>query len=139
AWGTRFWSLGYETRLPGNVNVLAQVMRGSTTVITLPAPIGSVVDMDFWGAYLLASKKFGRHRVSVRLDRFGTDDNDLSLDNNNEHGTAVTAAYVLRPAPRQRLTAEALYVKSHRPERVHLGLPVRSAETQFQVSYRFFF
>lgn len=139
AWRTKFWSVGYKTILPGDITILAQVMRGGTTVVTLPGAPSAIVDTDFWAAYLLASKDFGRHRVSLRLDRFGTNDEDASLDNNNEHGTAITAAYVLRPAPRQRLTLEALYVKSHRPERGHLGLPIRAGETQFQASYRFFF
>ena len=139
AWGTKFWSLGYKTILPGDVDFLAQVMSGGTTVLTLPVPLGPLVDADFWAAYILASKEFGRHRFSFRLDRFMINDEDTSLDNNNEHGTAVTFAYVLRPAPRRRLTLEALYVNSYRPERGHLGLPVRAGETQFQASYRFFF
>ena len=139
AWRTRFWSAGYKLTLPGDVDVLAQVMRGGTSVVTVPTEPNGVVNTDFWATYLLVSKEFDRHRVSLRLDRFGTNDEDTSLDNNNEHGTAVTAAYVLRPAPRQRLTIEALYVKSYRPERAALGLPIRIGETQFQASYRFFF
>jgi hypothetical protein len=139
AWRTKFWALSYKVTLPSDIDVLAQVMKGGTTVVTPPGAPSAVVDTNFWAAYLLASKEFGRHRFSLRLDRFGTNDEDLSLDDNNEHGTAVTAAYVLRPAPRQRLTLEALYVKSHRPERVHLGLPIRAGEAQIQASYRFFF
>jgi hypothetical protein len=50
----------------------------------------------------------------------------------------MTFDYVLRPAPKQRLTLEALYVNSYRPERSYLGLPVRAGETQFQASSRFF-
>jgi len=139
AWRTKFWSVGYKTQLPGDIDFLAQVMKGGTTTVSVPGAPTPVVDTDFWAAYLLASKEFGRHRLSVRLDRFGTNDNDTSLDDNNEHGTAVTVGYVLRPAARQRLTIEALYVKSYRPERAFLGLPVRTVETQFQASYRFFF
>ena len=139
AWRTKFWTFGYKVTLPSDIDVLAQVMKGGTTVVTPPGAPSAVVHTNFWAAYLLASKAFGRHRFSLRLDRFGTNDKDTSLDDNNEHGTAVTAAYVLRPAPRQRLTLEALYVKSHRPERTHLGLPIRAGEAQFQASYRFFF
>ncbi len=139
AWRTKFWSLGYKVELPGEIDLVAQAMRGSTTVVTLPTEPSAVVDTRFWAAYALASRAFGRHRVSLRLDRFGTNDRDSSIDDNNEHGTAITAAYVLRPAPRQRLTVEALYVKSYRPERTHLGFPVRASEMLFQASYRFFF
>ena len=139
AWRTKFWSVGIKTELPGEIDFLAQAMRGSTTVVSLPGAPSAVVDTRFWAAYALASRAFGRHRVSIRLDRFGTDDRDLSIDDNNEHGTAITAAYVLRPAPRQRLTVEALYVKSYRPERSHLGYPIRTGETLLQASYRFFF
>lgn len=125
--------------LPGEIDVLAQAMRGRTTVITIPRPIGPIVDTRFWSAYGLVSKEVGRHRLSFRSEYFKTTDRDTFPDNNNEHGFGLTAAYVFRPADNQRLTVEFLYVNSLRPERAFLGARPRARETQTQVSYRLFF
>ncbi len=139
AWRTDFASLAYKVELPGDVDVLAQAMRGRTTVITIRAPIGPIVDTRFWSAYGLVSKEIGRHRLSFRGEVFKTIDRDTFPDNNNEHGFGLTAAYVFRPADNQRLTVEFLYVHSERPERAFLAAPPRARETQTQVSYRLFF
>lgn len=139
AWWTRFWSVGYAAPEWLNFTVIAQYVTGTTTVITLPRPRKAIVYTDFWSAYALVSKDWGRHRLSLRLEKFGTDDGDTFPDNNNEHGTGVTAAYVFRPTERQRVTLEVLHVDSHRPERVYLGFPAKARETVLQASYRFFF
>jgi len=139
AWRTKFWSLGYKTALPGDLDFVAQYMRGSTTVITIPPPVGAIVDTGFWSVYGLISKTWNAHRLSLRAEHFKTNDRDIFPDNNNERGTALTFAYIYRPAENQRLTLEVLYVTSRRPERQSLGLPVRARETQPQASYRFFF
>lgn len=139
AWWTRFWSAGYASPEWLSFTFLAQYMTGTTTVITLPPPRTAIVYTDFWSAYALVSKDWGRHRLSLRLEKFGTDDGDTFPDNNNEHGTGVTAAYVFRPSERQRVTFEVLHVDSHRPERVYLGFPAKAHETVVQASYRIFF
>lgn len=139
AWRTKFLSTGYASPPWWDFTILAQAIAGSTTVITRPAPRGPFVDTRFWSVYGLLSKDWGRHRASLRLERFGADDRDTSADNNNEHGTGITAAYVFRPTDRQRITVELLRVESDRPERVHLGFPRTVRETVVQASYRFFF
>jgi hypothetical protein len=139
AWRTKFWSAGYTSPSLAGVTLLAQAMTGSTTVITRPAPRGPFVDTRFWSVFGLVSKDWNRHRVSLRLERFGADDRDTSADNNNEHGTGLTLAYVFRPTERQRVTLEALHVESYRPERIYLGFPRKARETVLQASYRFFF
>jgi len=75
----------------------------------------------------------------MRTDFFKTTDRGIFPDGNNEHGTALTLAYILRPKPRQRLTLELLHVASRRPERIYLGLPATAQEVQVQASCRFFF
>lgn len=138
AWDTYFVSAGYETLLPGDIELLSQVMAGNTSMGTRPG-LGSKVDNDYWSAYILLSKRFGRHRVSFRFDHFEVADDDLIPDDpNNETGNAVTAAYVLRPANKQRLTLELLHIESNRPARIGLGIPSRANETVLQASYRFF-
>ncbi|MGE3476634.1 MAG: hypothetical protein AB7H70_12590 [Rhodospirillaceae bacterium] len=139
AWRTRFWSVGYTSPEWLNFTFIAQYMTGTTTVISLPAPRMGLVYTGFWSAYALVSKDWGRHRLSLRVERFGADDGDTFPDNNNEHGAGVTAAYVFRPTARQRVTLEVLHVDSHRPERVYLGFPAKAHETVLQGSYRFFF
>ena len=66
------------------------------------------------------------------------DDDLIADDPNNESGNAWTAAYVLRPFEKQRLTLELLHVQSNRPARVGLGVPSHANETVLQASYRFF-
>jgi hypothetical protein len=139
AWRTEFWSAGYTSPTVLDITFLAQGMTGSTTVITRPAPRGPFVDTRFWSVYGLVSKDWDRHRVSLRLERFGADDRDTSADNNYERGTGLTAAYVFRPSDRQRLTLEVLRVASDRPERIYFGFSRKARETVVQASYRFFF
>ena len=139
AWRTKFWSLGYKTEVGDGLDVVAQYMNGSTSLISLPAPAGSIVYTDYWSGFVLVSKDWHKHRISLRAEYFATHDKDTFPDNNNEHGTAVTLAYVLRPAANQRMTLEILHVASRRPERSFLGLEAHASETQAQVSYRFFF
>ena len=116
-------------------------MRGSTSVITLREPVGPLVYADFWSAFGLVSKSWGEHRLSFRAEYFKTSDEDnfVSQDDNNEHGYALTGAYIFRPAEDQRITVELVYVNSLRPERVFLGTSARARELQSQISYRFFF
>ena len=139
AWRTKFWSVGYKAEVTDSVDVVAQYMNGSTSLITIPAPVGPIVYTDYWSGFLLVSKDWNKHRVSLRAEYFETKDRDIFPDNNNEHGTALTFAYVLRPTANQRMTLELLQVTSRRPERSFLGLAAHTSELQVQTSYRFFF
>jgi len=139
AWRTKFFSLSYKAPLPGDIDFVAQGMTGSTTVITIPAPVGPIVHTGFWSAFGLVSKDWGQHRLSFRTEYFKTIDRDAFVDNNNEHGMGLTLAYIFRPAVNQRVTLEVMHVSSQRPERAFLGFPSRARETQSQISYRFIF
>ncbi|MSO97039.1 MAG: hypothetical protein EXR11_02305 [Rhodospirillaceae bacterium] len=140
-WRTSFTSLGLKTLLPGDVDLIAQYMRGKTTVVTIPGGVGPIVKVKFSSGFALVSHEWDQHRVSLRLGYFKTKDRDVLFpDNNNETGNAVTAAYVLRPTEDQRLTLEFLHVHSNRPERtLSFGLPSKVNENQLQASYRYFF
>ncbi|NKB45495.1 MAG: hypothetical protein GKS03_14585 [Alphaproteobacteria bacterium] len=138
AWDTYFVSAGYENELPGGVELISQMMIGNTSMGTRPL-LGSKVNNDYWSIFTLLSKRVGKHRFSFRYDHFEVADDDLTGDDlNQENGNAWTAAYVLRPFRKQRLTLEVLHVDSKRPEREFLNLPVRARETTIQASYRFF-
>lgn len=138
AWDTYFTSAGYETELPGEIEVISQVMVGNTSMGTRPL-LGSKVDNDYWSAFVLLSKRVGNHRFSFRYDHFEVADDDFTPDDlNQENGNAYTAAYILRPFKKQRFSLEVLHVNSKRPEREFLGSPVTAKETTLQASYRFF-
>lgn len=139
AWRTRFASLGARIFAGAATDVVVQGLIGDTRMGT-EVPGMSLVAADFASAFVLVSRDWDRHRLSARAEYFETTDRDLTaLDNNSEHGTALTAAYVFRPLERHRLTLELLHLISYRPERAVLGLPLKARETQAQVSYRIFF
>lgn len=139
AWDTKFWALGYTVMLPGDVEFLTQYMTGKTSVVTIPSRRYPIDYADFWSAYGLVSKEWGRHRLSFRFDRFVTSTENPVLDDTNEHGSALTLAYNFRPTANTRVTLEALHVDSTRPERAKIGLPVHAVENQFMASFRLFF
>lgn len=139
AWHTRFAAVGTQFFATDDLQITAQGMAGDTTM-GMPSPGTSLVATGFASAYVLASQRWGRHRLSARAEYFETTDRDLTAsDNNGEHGTALTAAYIFRPAQLQRLTFELMQVISYRPERAYLNLPIKARETQAQMSYRVFF
>lgn len=140
AWRTKFVSLGLKTEWQG-IDLIGQYMKGTTSIITLPPPTGPIVKSAYDSAFLLASKAWGRNRLSVRAEYFDTHDRESTArDNNDESGTAYTLAYVFRPFEMQRLTLELLHIRSTRPERtLSFQLPTKVGETEFQISYRFFF
>lgn len=140
-WHTHFYMMGGQWDMPGEVTLLGQTIFDGRTAWGPKIPVYRVTDVDFDAAYLLASKSFGAHRASIRYDWFRTHDLDTLafLDNNNERGRAWTAAWIWRPAPHHRLTAELLHIMSRRTERLDLGLPERADETTVQLSYRWLF
>lgn len=139
AWHTRFAAVGARFGVTDEIQLIAQGMIGDISMGT-PSPGMSLVDTGFASAFVLVSRGWDRHRVSARAEYFETTDRDrTAIDNNAEHGTAVTAAYIFRPAERHRLTLEIMQVVSFRPERTYLNLPIKARETQAQASYRIFF
>ncbi len=139
AWRTRFVSVGGRFELPGEIDLVAQAMTGDTAMGETPQG-DAIVDVDYTSAFVLASRSWGRHRISVRAEYFETIDRDLTLDDNNdEYGNSVSLAYATYPANRQRLTVEVTRGFSKRPERAFTGFTTKRHETQVQASYRIFF
>jgi hypothetical protein len=142
AWDTRFVNTGVALELPGDVTVLAQYMDGATNMGGRFPPIGRrAAEVDYRAAYLLVSRRFGRHRLSARYDYFETIDRDTmeGVYDNNEHGDALALAWIFKPTLEQRISVEGLYVKTDREALSRYGLSDRFDELEIQFSYRRFF
>jgi hypothetical protein len=116
--------------------VLAQVLWGHT-YDGFPTGDGLFADVSFRAAYALVSQDIGKATASVRYDAFKTIDHSLvTVDNNDEHGWALTGAW-RRPLTKHiDLRLEALHVWSHRPSRAYAGDAPDQAQTVLQTSLR---
>jgi hypothetical protein len=98
------------------------------------------VDASFDAAYLLASQQIGRELVTGRVDWFDVRDNSFRiLDNNDERGWAVTAAWRHPLSKHAALFFEALHVRSDRPARAYLGQQPEQVQTTLQSALRLTF
>ena len=115
-------------------------MRGDTRMGRTPAGEDSV-HSPFWTGYGLVSVPIRRHRLSVRYDRFETEDDDglPVLDPNEESGNAWTGCYAFEPGPHLRLAVEVVRAEYDRTERVLQGQPRHGQETLLQASWRIWF
>jgi hypothetical protein len=132
-WTTRFDHLGAQIELPADVGLIAQWMDGTTVMGPFAGP-ARVVDTAFDSHFVLLTKRFGRQRVSVRLDGFAVVDRDSTpLDANGEDGRALTLAYAFTHSKRLVTKVEWLRVETARPSWTYLGLPGRDTERSLQV------
>ncbi|MEM9208523.1 MAG: hypothetical protein AAGA61_04720 [Pseudomonadota bacterium] len=136
AWATQFRHVGVQLNLPGDVGMLAQWMKGSTAMGQVVQG-RNAVDNDFSAAYLLLTRRFDRHRFTVRYDHFEVDDNDSTpMDNNAEDGSAWTASYQFALTDAISLAAEWVRVDTFRPAFQYLGLASDIEEEQTQLMMR---
>jgi len=139
SWGTDFYNISLFSYLPGDVELLAQYMAGTT----LMGPVVNdynVVTVSFYSHYAMLSRMFGEQRVSLRYDSFKTEDMSfVAQDNNNENGHAWMASISRTFKDKQRIMFEVQFVDSDRANRADLGIPTRAKETLLQLSYRFAF
>lgn len=134
AWRTKFTHLGTQVALPGDVGLIAQWMRGSTV---MGARVGNayLVDTEFHSYFALLTRRFDKHRLSVRYDRFEVTQNDTTPeDNNPESGHAWTLAYQYRANKTVQLAAEWLSIKTHHCGWVYYGISPTATEQQLQLS-----
>ncbi len=133
AWATKFEHLGLQTALPGEIGLIAQWMVGSTV---MGGELNGIYDVDteFDSQFLLLTRSFDRHRLSVRYDHFEVTQNDQTVeDNNSETGHAWTLGYQFGLSKKVSLAAEWLSIKTHRFANVYYGLPQTVMETQLQL------
>jgi len=135
-WTTKFWHLGVQASLPGDIGFIAQAMTGST--VMGPVMNGAhVVDVEYESQFALLSRAFGRHRLSARYDHFVVTQNDRTPeDNNPENGHAWTAAYRFSPSEHFSVAAEWLSIKTHHCGWAYYGIPPTATETQTQLMLR---
>lgn len=140
AWYTDFTSLGLRLELPGPVELLGQHLYGKSAMGAAPQG-GPKVGIDYRATYGLLTAKAGRHRFTVRYDRFEVEDEDTlqAEDDNDEDGEAWTAAYVLDTGQHHRLALEWLRITSDRPARASVALAPHAEEDLFQASFRLLF
>jgi hypothetical protein len=141
AWHTRFTSLGLRLELPGPVEALGQHLWGGTGMGIAPPGLGLPVAVDYEASYVLLTGKAGRHRFTVRWDRFEAVDRDFIQDDddNDEEGDAWTAAYLVDTGAHHRLALEWMRISSTRPMRASLRLAPELEEDLFQASFRILF
>ena len=133
AWWTWFDHVALQATLPGDIGLLAQWMEGWTAWGRYRDGVYSV-DTDFMSSYLLLTRAFDRHRVTVRYDHFELTENDSTpLDENSERGHAWTLAYQLEATDKVTLALEWLEIFTERPAWAYFGLSQRKSETQLQL------
>lgn len=135
AWDTRFWSLGIDTILPGNVQLMAQGMVGNTVVH--PNAINRR-DTDFQAAYLLLGYTMGDWTFGGRFDLFSSSETTKAnrAVRFGEHGQAYTASVAWRLHDNVTLASEVLHTDSHRAHRRLFGDGPDRADSQLQISLR---
>jgi len=133
-WHTYFDHLAAQFSLPGDVGVLAQWMDGETAW-GFVVNGARVVDVEYASWFVLMTRPFARHRVSVRYDRFETRENDqIPLDSNVEDGSVWMLAYQFQLSPHVNLAAEWLRIATAREAFEYFGLARSVTERQLQLS-----
>lgn len=134
AWRTVFDHLGLRASLPGGVGLIAQWMKG-TTIMGAFQGEWYPVDVEYESKYLLLTRAFDKHRLSVRYDNFDLTQNDaVPEDNNPDFGHAWTLAYRYQHSDSLAIAAEWLSIRTDHCGWAYYGLDTVATEKQFQLS-----
>jgi hypothetical protein len=136
SWETRFFNAGLRWEPDERTLVLAQAMNGETLMGYREQ--GHIwVDVGYRAAYVMARRTFGADALSGRFDWFRTTDRTLqALDDNREHGWAVTASWRHRLADHLDLLVEGQHIDSTRDYRAYSGVDPKQDETLLQTALR---
>lgn len=133
AWATRFDSAALRAQFEGDWTLILQWLDGQTSI----APAQSELEWYFRARDLLASKRIGRHTLSVRYDLFSVE-GEMPLPFGNQNGHAVTLAYGYAPSERWRLMLEGVRLRSAQSNRALLLAQTPFAtESMLQLSVRY--
>jgi hypothetical protein len=136
AWETSFNQLGVKATLPGDIGLIGQWMHGYTVWGRVTDGLHAV-DNGFDSHFVLLTRAFDRHRVSLRYDDFEIIDKDQTpLDDNAENGHAWTVSYRYDVNKNFTLAAEWLEITSHRPAWAYFNLAEQKSERQLQLTLR---
>jgi hypothetical protein len=120
AWRTRFGLVGGEVALPAGFRIVGEWGWGDTSMGPSTEPPGEPFNVfaDFTAGYLLLTWQNERWTASVRHDRFGLDDRDHlpRAEDNDEDGSAWTAALLWQLGTNWRLAVEWLEITADRDE-----------------------
>jgi hypothetical protein len=139
AWLSRFDAIGARFELPGEFTIITQWMGGDTSVGESADGRGFLI-VDFDAMFVLLSKAFGPHRLTLRYDDFYTDTvRNEEIFDSSQDGDGWLLAYLFDYDEHWRFAAEALDIDTTLAPRTLLGLPAHAAERtlQIQVAYRF--
>lgn len=141
AWQTRFDHIGLQFTLPGDIGVISQWMDGITRMGPDLGP-WHVWDSGFDSRFLMLTRAFGPHRLSVRYDDFDVHPyNDPDMYTNRDDGYAWMASWLYEWSEHVRLGAEYLAIATEHCEIqqcawVFNGLPQTSRQNQLQFTLR---
>ena len=136
AWGTKFEHFAVQAALPGDWDLLFQWMAG--TAVMGPVSNGThLVDTEFRSSYLMLTRMFDRHRLSLRYDMFEvTQNDDTDEDNNDEDGFVWTLAYFYELSSKVSIGAESMIIKTHHCGWKYYDIDQSRTEKQLQLSVR---
>jgi hypothetical protein len=133
AWHTRFTSAGLRLETQPGWTLIAQWLDGTTEI----DPHGFAAAWPFRAGFGLISRRFGRHTLSARYDRFWIDATAQDAAG-TQSGHALTAAYAYEAGAHWRVSLEWLRVVSDSYNRQDLyGLPPWATQTQVQLAVRY--
>lgn len=133
AWNTTFTSAGARLETQRGWTFIAQGLQGQTSI----APGGFTTRWPFRAGFGLIARKFGRHTLSARYDRFLVDVEGVG-DDGTQSGHAWTAAYTYDSGAQWRVSLEWLRVQSDSYNRGDLyGGSPRATQTQVQLAVRY--
>ena len=137
-WGTKFVYAGAQWRFNKELQLTAQVLKGSTLMQSPKKQ--DVVNNDYQSAFVSLTKRRKKHSYTLRLEEFSVTDNDSTVgDNNAEYGKAATFNYTYRYSKPWFLSFEYNWIKSDRPSRAYQNQAVDLTEQQYQLAARYFF
>jgi hypothetical protein len=138
AWETRFTDVGLRWEPDGKTRVLAQAMTGETRMGFPFQGTGPIwINVGYKAAYVLVRRQLGADALTARLDGFRTSDRTLqALDDNSEHGWAITAAWRRHLIDHLDVITEAQRIDSVRAYRQYEGRPPQRDEILLQTALR---
>jgi hypothetical protein len=135
AWHTSFTSAGARLETQSGWTLIGQWLDGRTEI----EPPDFAAAWPFRAAFGLASRRFGRHTLSARYDRFRVQVHAQDGDSAGaQSGHALTAAYSFEVSSHWRVSLEWLQVVSNSYNRADLyGLAPWATQTQVQLALRY--
>jgi len=135
-WTTRFDHVGLQFDLPARLGLAAQWLDGTTAMG--PVVDGAhVVENGYSSYFALLTRRQGRHRWSLRIDRLSMQDLDTTpLDDNSESGRAATVAYQFESNGFWSVGLEYSQLSVRRPAFAYLGGAISQESHVFRFGVR---